>query len=212
MRKKIFITTLILLLLPHYIIAYDINKQPPLAHKSQAIECIKDRKASKKFINSVDFIYEYSQKLNVDPTIVIAISCLETGYGKSNLFVNYNNPGGIKSRNGWKQFDTIEDGYKYMIELLATYSGQINKSWRIYNKAITTEQLGNYYWVENGADKGYHDKLTIMINAILSYPIKQDNDTLPYKKKKKSALDIIYSKINRSKGRGLQLIWERIGR
>lgn len=212
MRTKIFVISLILLLSSNHVIAYDINKQPPLAHKSQVIQCVKDRKASKKFIDSVDFVYKYSQKLNVDATIVMAISCLETGYGKSNLFMNYNNPGGIRSRNGWKQFDSIEDGYKYMIELLATYSGQINKSWRIYNKAITTEELGNYYWIENGVDKGYHNKLTVMIDTILSYPIERNNDSLTYRKNKKSILDIIYSKINRIKGIGLQLIWERVNK
>ena len=41
----------------------------------------------------------------------------------------------------------------------------------MYGKAKTTQQLGNYYWVENGCDAGYHRQLTRQIEKMRSYPI-----------------------------------------
>lgn len=169
--------------------AYEINTDEPMADKSQVIQFLKDRNASDEMLDNVDFIYEYSEELGIDPTIVIAISSLETGYGKSNLFRNYNNPGGIKSKNGWAKFKTTRDGYKYMIRLLATYSGKINKNSWLYDKAHTTQELGNYYWVENGCDSGYHKQLTIVINKILSYPLKKEKKVTKQEKKQETKIE-----------------------
>ena len=152
--------------------AYDIATKAT-TDISQARQFLTDRHASKKMMDSLDFIYDYCAEIGIDPTLVVAISSIETGYGKSNLFVNYNNPGGIKARSGWKRFDTIEDGYRYMIRLLATYAGLINENSWLYGKATTTQQLGNYYWVENGCDRGYHSQLTRQIKTIQSR--NQDN-------------------------------------
>ena len=150
--------------------AYDIATKAT-TDISQARQFLTDRHASKKMMDSLDFIYDYCAEIGIDPTLVVAISSIETGYGKSNLFVNYNNPGGIKARSGWKRFDTIEDGYRYMIKLLATYAGLINENSWLYGKATTTQQLGNYYWVENGCDRGYHSQLTRQIRTIQSYKV-----------------------------------------
>ena len=150
--------------------AYDIATKAT-TDISQARQFLIDRHASKKMMDSLDFIYDYCAEIGIDPTLVVAISSIETGYGKSNLFINYNNPGGIKARSGWKRFDTIEDGYRYMIRLLATYAGLINENSWLYGKATTTQQLGNYYWVENGCDRGYHSQLTRQIKTIQSYKV-----------------------------------------
>ena len=150
--------------------AYDIATKAT-TDISQARQFLTDRHASKKMMDSLDFIYDYCAEIGIDPTLVVAISSIETGYGKSNLFVNYNNPGGIKARSGWKRFDTIEDGYRYMIRLLATYAGLINENSWLHGKATTTQQLGNYYWVENGCDRGYHSQLTRQIKTIQSYKV-----------------------------------------
>lgn len=185
---------------------FNVNSKIPIVDKSQVVQCVKDRKATNKFIENIDYVYKYSLEVGVDPSIVIAISCLETGYGHSNLFINYNNPGGIKSTYGWRRFDNIKDGYKYMINLLATYSGLRNKSSRLYGKAKTTQELGNYYWVENGTDRGYHRQLTTMIKTMQSYPVKKEANN-PVKKtvtqklldmvKNNKPSDIIYKILNR---------------
>ena len=153
--------------------AYPITyNDAPLIDKSQTVQFLKDRNASKKMLNCIDFVYEYAESKGIDPSIIMAISSIETGYGKSRLFVYNNNPGGIKARNGWAHYDTIKDGYRAMINLMATYAGTNNNTGSyLYGKATTTQQLGNYYWVENGCDAGYHRQLTRQIEKMRSYPI-----------------------------------------
>ena len=187
--------------------AYPITyNDAPLIDKSQTVQFLKDRNTSKKMLDCVDFVYEYAESKGIDPSIIMAISSIETGYGKSRLFVYNNNPGGIKSRNGWAHYDTIEDGYKAMINLLATYAGTNNNTTSyLYGKATTTQQLGNYYWVENGCDSGYHRQLTRQIEKMRSYPIikeklvkKEPVITKKFQKKndshkrQRSGVDIIF--------------------
>lgn len=156
--------------------AYPITyNDAPLIDKSQTVQFLKDRNASKKMLNCIDFVYEYAESKGIDPSIIMAISSIETGYGKSRLFVYNNNPGGIKARNGWAHYDTIKDGYRAMINLMATYAGTNNNTGSyLYGKATTTQQLGNYYWVENGCDAGYHRQLTRQIEKMRSYPIIEE--------------------------------------
>ena len=156
--------------------AYPITyNDAPLIDKSQTVQFLKDRNASKKMLDCVDFVYEYAESKGIDPSIIMAISSIETGYGKSRLFVYNNNPGGIKARNGWAHYDTAKDGYRAMINLLATYAGTNNNTGSyLYGKATTTQQLGNYYWVENGCDSGYHRQLTGQIEKMRSYPIIEE--------------------------------------
>ena len=156
--------------------AYPITyNDAPLIDKSQTVQFLKDCKASKKMLDCIDFVYEYAESKGIDPSIIMAISSIETGYGKSRLFVYNNNPGGIKARNGWARYDTAKDGYRAMINLLATYAGTNNNtSSYLYGKATTTQQLGNYYWVENGCDSGYHRQLTRQIEKMRSYPIIEE--------------------------------------
>ena len=152
-----------------------IYNDAPLIDKSQTVQFLKDRNASKKMLDCVDFVYEYAESKGIDPSIIMAISSIETGYGKSRLFVYNNNPGGIKARNGWARYDTAKDGYRAMINLLATYAGTNNNTGSyLYGKATTTQQLGNYYWVENGCDSGYHRQLTRQIEKMRSYPIIEE--------------------------------------
>lgn len=194
-----------------YSLIYDGS---PIVDKSQAEQFLKDRNASKKMLDNLDFIYDYSEEVGIDPGIVIAMSSIETAYGRSNLFVNHNNPGGIKSSrtsNGWAHYDTIEDGYRGMINLLATYAG-VNNNYKSYlfGKATTTQQLGSYYWVEDGCDRGYHNMLSRQIATMCSYPIIKEkpeekqvpnkiiNDAIKKKDKQDDGTDIIYDILNKN--------------
>ena len=212
MRRKtkkllvLFLAFALIFLTGASVSAYDIATDAT-TDISQSRQFLKDRNASDKMLDNLDFIYDYCKKIGIDPTIVVAISSIETGYGKSHLFVSYNNPGGIKARGGWEKFDTVEDGYRYMIRLLATYAGLINKDSWLYGKATTTQQLGNYYWVENGCDHGYHKQLTRQIKTIQSYKVKKaktktiKKESLELTNSKetgnKNAIDIIDNIINR---------------
>lgn len=186
----------------------------PLIDKSQAEQYLKDRHASKKMLDCLDFIYDYAEKIRLDPSEVVAMSAIETGFGKSHLFVVYNNPGGIKSShtsNGWAHYKTAEDGYKGMINLLATYDGLINKKSYLYDVSETTEGLAGIYWTNYGNDAGYHKQLSKVIETMRSYPIKKQNTIKPSKPKKlikkstekpiitknHTGIDIIYDILNK---------------
>ena len=139
MGKKILIIILFIamfLLCTSSSMAYPLTYSgEPLIDKSQAEQYLKDRHASKKMLNCLDFIYDYAEEVGIDPSEIVAMSAIETGFGKSHLFVAYNNPGGIKSShtsNGWAHYKTAKDGYKGMINLLATYDGLINKRSYLY--------------------------------------------------------------------------------
>ena len=196
----------------------------PIVDESQAEQYLKDRHASKKMLNCLDFIYEYSEEVGIDPSIIVAMSAIETGFGKSNLFVNHNNPGGIKAVGGWKHFNSPQDGYRYMINLLATYAGLRNSDSRLYGASKTTQGLAGIYWTNYGNDRGYHRQLSSVIKTMRAYPIKKEAkekkevkidinkpqskddskaddviNNIIESKKEKSGIDIIYDILNRGK-------------
>lgn len=148
--------------------------------KEQAIAFLKDRNTSKEMIDCIPFIYNYCEEVGIDATIIVGISSIETGYGKSSLFNINNNPGGMKSRTGWMKFDTLEDGYMTMINKIASMAGVRYSSSFYYNTCYYIRDLGNVYWVENGVDSGYYNNLIFVMNKITSYKIdiqesKKDN-------------------------------------
>lgn len=158
--------------------AYSIilkDKNEPIIKQEQAIACLKAHNANPKMIKAVPFIYEYATKVRVDPGLVIAMTSIETGWGKSRLFRYNNNTGGLKGKGGWQKFNTPEDGYRAHINLLATYAGLMNKHSWLYGYSKTTEGLAGMYWTNSGNDYGYHDQLTAMIKLYQRYPINNKN-------------------------------------
>ena len=183
--KKIIVVILCVIMSTTISHGYDILHYPPLVTKEQAVAFLKDRNATDKYMSCVNYIYSYSEKIGVDPSLIIAMSCLETGYGKSNLFRNYNNPGGIKSKHGWAKFDTPKKGFKYMIELLATYAGVMHEDSWLYNYSKTTEGLAGMYWTNQGTDRGYHQQIVIVINTMSKYPKAKKKSEVNVEKKVK---------------------------
>jgi murein DD-endopeptidase MepM/ murein hydrolase activator NlpD len=76
---------------------------------------------------------------DVDPVLLAAIAFHETGYGKSNLVVNKNNPGGLynSSAGGFYEFGSLEEGLDAM-------AANLNKLY-ISKGLITIVQIGNKY-------------------------------------------------------------------
>ena len=142
----------------------------------QAILFLEERNATKDMIDCVPFIYDYCDEVGIDATIIIAISSMETGYGKSNLFINKNNPGGMKARKGWMKFDTLEDGYRAMINKIGAMAGARESNSFYYNTCYYVRDLGDIYWVENGCDRGYYKNLIMVMSKISSYEIKDKKD------------------------------------
>ena len=210
-------------------LAYPLTYQKtPIIDKSQAEQFLKDRNASKKMLDCIDFIYDYGKQVGIEPGIVIAMSSIETGYGKSHLFVAHNNPGGIKSSrtsDGWAHYSSAKEGYKGMMNLLATYAG-INNNTRsyLYGVSKTTQGLAGIYWTNYGNDYGYHNQLSRQIETMRSYPIKKaavkniqniKNTEIKIRTNKKamrpeekhSSIDIIYDILNGdNKSSGYEMI------
>ena len=220
MKNKIMSMLLTLLIfissaLPSY--AYDIVTNEPVVAYEQAYAYCKDRGATKVFLDNLEYVYSYSKKIGIDPTIVVVISYLETGGGKSNAFIYKNNPGGIKTTSDTvKRFDSVKQGYKYMIELIGIYGGQLKPSSWLHGTCNTFEDLGGYYWVENGRDSGYYSQVKLVIKTMLKYPKNNNNvdieenatketlkETIKETKrtKNKSALDVIKNLLNKNHDR-----------
>ena len=211
--------------------AYELVNDPTIT-QSQVIACLKHYNASDKIINAVPFVYEYAQKVGIDPGIVMAMSTIETGWGKSRLFRYNNNPGGLKAKRGWGKFSSVEEGYTRMINLLATYAGLMNKDSYLYGYSTTTEGLAGMYWTNYGNDYGYHNQLTSMVKMMQSFPKGEEDEPNPEKdvtktktqekksrpkskkKSSSSAVDKIYEILNRKKPKSsaLDIIYHILNR
>lgn len=184
--------------------------------KEQAIAFLEDRNASKEMIDCIPFIYEYCEEVGIDATIIVGISSIETGYGKSSLFVRNNNPGGMKARRGWMKFDTPKDGYRCMINKIAAMAGVRKSKSFYYNSCYYIRDLGNVYWVENGCDRGYYHNLVLQMNKIASYeieePIKPIVEVEKIKEHKQTPREYLESIAKSKKKKGLDLIYNAIER
>lgn len=175
----------------------------------QAIEFLKDRNATKSMLDCVPFIYDYCEEVGIDATIVIGISSLETGYGKSNLFIRNNNPGGMKACRGWMKFDTLEDGYRTMINKIAVMAGVRESKSFYYNTCYYVRDLGNIYWVENGCDRGYYNNLISQMNKIASYEVINEEpkkEIIVEKEERKLTPKEYIMSFKSKKGNGMKLI------
>lgn len=191
-----------------------LEDNPPYIHISQAEQFLKDRNSSQELLENLDYIYKYSNEVGIDPSIIVGMISLETGYGKSNLFMNYNNPGGIKSKSGWAHYEDKKAGIRAMVNLLATYAGIRNPNSWLYGKSTTSEGLAGLYWTNYGNDYGYHNKLKIIIETMKKYPIIEEKLSVVIKKeesnkdaigiidniknKKRTSSDIIYDILHKS--------------
>ena len=232
MKKKIA-SLLIALILATPCLCYSKNK-PLIATDNtttpfQAEQFLKDRNATQEMIDCVDFVYDYCEEVGIDATLIIGISSIETGYGKSNLCRNNNNPGGMKARRGWMRFKSLKSGYKAMIDKIAVMSGVKKSNSYYYNSCKYIEDLGNIYWCENSVDYGYYNMLIGQMNQIKSYrryvkkkvnkPKKQIITNKKTRKnkiiikappKKQSAKDYLMSFTKGKKKSGMELIYNAI--
>lgn len=224
MRKKII---LLLITLTLIIPCLGYSESKPLiatdntTTPSQAEQFLSDRNATKEMMDCIPFIYDYCDKIGIDATLIIGISSIETGYGKSNLCKNNNNPGGMKARRGWMKFNSLKDGYKAMIDKIAVMFGVKKSNSYYYNSCKYIEDLGKIYWCENSVDHGYYNMLVKQLNRIKSYKRLEKKVTKKVKenklkenkkitinppKKKQSAKDYLMSFTKKDKKSGMDLI------
>lgn len=71
-------------------------------------------------ISSHDF-YTIFHEAGIDPNFALATFILETGWGKSNVWQNSNNPAGIKCGKIYCNYNSKKDGHIAMKNLLSAY-------------------------------------------------------------------------------------------
>lgn len=144
----------------------------PTSSESQCKQWLKDKNAEQELIDLVPFIFKESIKANVDPTLVIAQTSLETNYFKSDLCKSNKNTAGIKQRGNsskYAKYDTYKEGLKAQIAHLALYAGN-PQNWYYYSSWldgwVTNVERLSGTWAE---DKNYSEKLLQMMSQIYSY-------------------------------------------
>ena len=86
-----------------------------------------------------------SIRYSLDLGFVLSVWALETGWGKSFLWIEHNNPAGIKqSENEYKHFPTKEEGIKEMFILLNDYCK---------SGLVTVEQIRNIWSETDDSDE-----------------------------------------------------------
>ena len=80
----------------------------------------------------------------IDFNLVYAIARLETGNFSSDLWLNHNNPGGIKSNNGWASYSSPFEGIVEMCRLLKH---------NYVDRGLTSpESIGSVYCPNNASE------------------------------------------------------------
>lgn len=90
----------------------------------------------------------------LDFYLVYAIAIHETGWFTSNLFVNHNNPGGIKTNGGWAHYNSKFEGIISMCSLLKNYYINMNLT--------TPELIGKKYCPDTASD------WTLKVNQLMN--------------------------------------------
>ena len=82
--------------------------------KELVVDQYKNRVDGKVYLSNgltyEQYLGKICDELNVDKELALAISYLETGYLKSNLFNLSNNVGGQRGSGGWLKYPTLEAG------------------------------------------------------------------------------------------------------
>lgn len=117
----------------------------------QAEASIVVNKLNAKFRGSLtnmgQYFYNVCLEYGVDPYLAGAISLYETGYGTSNLAVNQNNVGGMRTSGGWMSFATIEEGISAYVRNLA--NNYMNYGLTTPETMVNKYAEGSSSWVNN---------------------------------------------------------------
>lgn len=92
----------------------------------------------------------------LDFNLIYAIAIHETGWFTSDLFVKYNNPGGIRTGNGWVHYNSKFEGIISMCSLL--------KNYYINMELTTPELIGKKYCPDTASDWAF--KVNQLMNEL----------------------------------------------
>lgn len=76
------------------------------------------KELSNQSLTRKEMFYLAAKVYKIDGDMLYAIAKHETGNFKSSLFINNNNPGGIKAGKGWAKYDSEFEGIMEMARLI----------------------------------------------------------------------------------------------
>lgn len=72
--------------------------------------------------------YELATDYGIDPSFALATWIFETGNGTSDLWVTNNNPAGITCGSEYCSYNSQEQGFKAMFQLMRYYIDELNRN------------------------------------------------------------------------------------
>lgn len=91
-------------------VAYTVDRNTVVTNKITPLDCISD----------VQFT-EIGNQYSIDLGFAYAVWQLETGHGKSEVWLTRNNPAGIRLNGEYQHFNSVQDGYHAFFGLLENY-------------------------------------------------------------------------------------------
>jgi hypothetical protein len=147
MIKKLFNIFCLLLLISNLLLNHNLNQQVIIIrnqdilikkYENEIEELMNDTFSRKKMFQIAAEVYQ------IDFNLIYAIAKHETGHFKSKLFIENNNPGGIKdfySESDWAKYDSEFEGIMEMARLLRN---------NYYDYGLNTlEKIGTKYCPNN---------------------------------------------------------------
>lgn len=99
-----------------------------------------------KLAGKGDLIIKYCNMYKVNPAIITAIMCNESGYGTSNLARNNNNFFGMRTKkDGWLKFKSIEEGIRRGIANIS--KNYIHKGLNTFGKMVDKYAESGGAWI-----------------------------------------------------------------
>lgn len=147
MIKKLFNIFCLLLLISNLLLNHNLNQQVIII-RNQDILIKKYENEIEELMNdtfSREEMFQIAAEVyQIDFNLIYAIAKHETGHFKSELFIENNNPGGIKdfySESGWAKYDSEFEGIMEMARLLRN---------NYYDYGLNTlEKIGTKYCPNN---------------------------------------------------------------
>lgn len=137
--------------------------------KELVVDQYKNRVDGKVYLSNgltyEQYLGKICDELNVDKELALAISYLETGYLKSNLFNLSNNVGGQRGSSGWLKYPTLEAG---IIGHVITIKSLLENNGIDTNEPNAIRDLSSIYvnGHANNPSDSWTSKVTIIKNRI----------------------------------------------
>ncbi len=233
-RILLFIIMICLAFLPSFSFATNTDYKimnKPTATKQQIKKWAEKKGASDLYISLIDVAYDIAIEYEIDPTVMLVQTAIETNYCKFGGVLNrsYHNPCGMKTRSGGgnynpnahQRFESWEDGFIAQAQHLRLYAGYCHH----YREDCTHEcpkTIDPRHFKEIGGrathvselsrvwatDSSYGDKINYLCDEVVNTEIdeyyEEDNKNIQIQVEKKEEETKEMSTIEKIKARILK--------